>query len=202
MPPFLTLSTQPEAPSPAFNPRRICAHCGQRGGFEEAGAVRCPLCFMVCHLERACIDEEAWLIWLPEVTDQAVLSVMCREIHVHLRGLGERLHDGAPPRSLTRERERIYHLQEALLARRAPVVSRLDTDRPSELAAALQQLPSTAQSSQAEILAGLRLLPRGRFYDDEGGTDLYPGLLEASIQASVLASARQDAAKAHQQVRP
>lgn len=201
MPLPLNLSTQPDAPSPVFNAGRLCAHCGQRGGFEQAGAARCPLCFMACHLERPRIDDEAWLIWLPEVTDQAVLSVLCREMHVQLRGLGERLHDSALPRSLTRERERIYHLQEALLARRAPVEARIDTDRPSELAAALRQLPSVTRASQAELLAGIRLLPRGRFYDDEGGTDRYPDLLEASIQASASASARQETAKMVSQVR-
>lgn len=198
----LSLSCQPDAPSPPFRARRACAHCRQLGIFEDAGAVRCPLCFLASHLERPGIDDEGWLIWLPEVTDQAVLSVLCREIHVQLRGLGERLHDGVPPRSLTRERERIYHVQEALSARRAAVVSRLDTDRPSDLAAALRQLPASGRTSSADLLAGLRLLPRGRFHDDEGEVDLYPELLEASIQASLVASARGETTRSASRGRP
>jgi len=139
------------------------------------GTGACVLCFLCRHLERPRIDEEAALVWLPEMS-QPALNVTMREIHVQLRTLGEDLHDEGRLRLNTPERTRLYYARSTLGARAVAAASRLGTDKPSELAGALCRLSAVAYANRAKLLGGVRLLPLGRFY--AGDKDVYPEVVD------------------------
>jgi hypothetical protein len=145
-------------------------------GRAREGAAACALCFLCRHLERPRIDEEAVLVWLPEMS-QPALNVTMREIHVQLRTLGEDLYDAGRLRLNTPERLGLYYARSALCALSAAAASQLGTDRPSELAGALCRLSPTAYANRAKLLGGVRLLPLGRFY--AGNKDVYPEIVDS-----------------------
>ncbi len=163
-----------------------CAFCGMRSGCWQkfvAPARRihdcvaaCVLCYLCRHLERPRIDEEAALVWLPEMS-QPALNVTMREIHMQLRALGEDLHDAGRLHLDTPERLRPYYARSALSARAAAAASRLGTDKPSELAGALCRLSPGAYANRAKLLDSVRLLSLGRFY--AGNKDLYPEIVDS-----------------------
>ena len=66
-----------------------------------------------------------------------------------------------------------------LAARASGAVSRLGTDAPSELGSALCQLPPAVYARRGALLGGLRLLPRGRLFED--GRDIYPAIVDTWI---------------------
>ena len=162
-----------------------CPFCGMRsGGWREfaaapgrtrEGAAACALCFLCHHLERPRIDEEATLVWLPEMS-QPALNVTMREIHFQLRALGEDLYDAGRLRLDTPERLRLYYARSALGARGTAAETRLGTDKPSELGGALCRLSPAAYANRAKLLNGVRLLPLGRFY--AGNKDVYPEIVD------------------------
>jgi hypothetical protein len=141
----------------------------------------CVLCFLCRHLERPGIDEEAALIWLPEMS-QPALNVTMREIHLQLRALGEDLYDAGRLRLNTPERLRLYYARSALGARAAAAASRLGTDKPSALAGALCRLSPGAHANRAKLLGGVGLLPLGRFY--AGNKDVYPEIVDSWRETS------------------
>ncbi len=161
-------------------PDTPCVHCGCPIGVlarAAAGGAACALCGLASHLERPHVDEEADLIWLPGMS-QVALNVTIREMHLHLRGLGEDLHARARPRVDTPRRRRIHHAHTALIGRAEAAATRLGTHRPSELGHALSLLSPSAQASRFRLLGGIRLLPSGRFLDDTG-RDVYPAIVDA-----------------------
>ncbi len=176
----LTLETQdarPQAHDMALS--CACSHCGQPGAmFRPIGGepASCVLCHLARHLERPRIDEEAILIWLPEM-DQRILNLICREMHIELRAAQEALHDEAVRRGSSPDLARLHHVRQALRQRAEPAAVRLGTDRPSELGEALRSLPRAIRSRQADLLGGLRLLPRGRFFAAD--EDIYPSVVGA-----------------------
>ena len=139
-------------------------------------AAACVLCYLCRHLERPRIDEEAAVVWLPEMS-QPALNVTMREIHLQLRELGEDLYDAGRLRLDTPERCRLFHARSALSARAAATASRLGTDKPSELAGAIYRLSPGAYANRAQLLDGVRLLPFGRFY--AGNKDVYPEIVDS-----------------------
>ena len=173
-------------------------HCFEAAGDPEAGAnvttdpagsdrgVACALCFLAQHLERPRIDEEARLIWLPEMS-QPALNVMIRAIHARLRALGERLDPEARPLLCTNDRRRLYHARIAVAERGVAATARLGTDKPSDLGHVLLHLSACAYDRRAKLLGGLRLLPTGRFFD--GGSDIYPAIVDGwrAVQAALSA---------------
>ena len=172
-----------------------CPFCGMWSGWQELAtapgraredAAACALCFLCRHLERPRIDEEAALVWLPEMSQPAV-NVTMREIHVQLRALGEDLYDAGRLRLNTPERLRLYYARSALCARSVAAASRLGTDRPSELAGALCRLSPTAYANRAKLLGGVRLLPLGRFY--AGNKDVYPEIVDSWCEIAKAAGA-------------
>jgi hypothetical protein len=96
---------------------------------------------------------------------------------VRLDAAHEPLCDDARARSDGSEVIRISRARNALRACAEAAASRLGTDRPSELGEALRCIPRAARLRKSELLGGLRLLPRGRFF--EGGADVYPSIVEA-----------------------
>ena len=125
----------------------------------------CPLCHLVRHLERPTIDEDAVLIWLPELTQAAVIAIV-REAH---RRLAEyrMLYLAAVGRSAANDAALEPNAHEALAAiaalrrRSEEAEARLGTSSPKALAAALVQLAPAAYAERAQRLHGLRLMPLG-----------------------------------------
>ena len=162
-----------------------CPFCGMKSGrwqnfvapacTSHDCSAACVLCFLCHHLERPRIDEEAALVWLPEMS-QPALNVTMREIHVQLRSLGEDLYDAGRLRLATPERLRLNYARSALGARGTAAETRLGTDKPSELGGALCRLSPAAYANRAKLLNGVRLLPLGRFY--AGNKDVYPEIVD------------------------
>ena len=166
------------------------------GGKAEApGRPACPLCILPLHLERPRIDEEAALVWLPEMS-QAALNALMRELHLQLRASSQDLAADAAPRTGPAAR-RPVHLARAVLAERmAPAADRAGTRSPRELGLALLDLSPAAHSHRGALLGGLRLLPLGRFFED--GEDIYPAVVHAwreLPQAAAPSAAPGDAAR-------
>jgi hypothetical protein len=144
---------------------------------DEDGA--CLICHLVRHLERPTIDGEARLIWLPELT-QAALIALVREAHrrladhgmLHLAGGGRSVasEDSVPPEA----REALAAIA-ALRGRTEEAEARLGTSSPKALSAALQGVNAAAYEDRARLLGGVRLLPLGKVF--EGGADVYRDFL-------------------------
>ena len=160
-----------------------CSFCGGRLGSQrgaptpDAGSTtaECALCLLVRHLDRPRIDDEAELVWLPEMSQPAV-NITMREIHLRLRALGESLDAATPPQRDTPERRRLYHARAALRERAGAAAARLGSGRPSELGRALLRLSPGAYARRGKLLGGLRLLPAGHFFDGE--RDIYPAIVD------------------------
>jgi intracellular multiplication protein IcmJ len=170
-----------------------CAFCGVRSGpWQEAvgiGAERgsaaapdplhyvaaCPLCALPLHLLRPHIDEEAALIWLPEMS-QAALNALMRGVHKQLRTFGETLHDVGHLRRNRPELRAAYYTRRVLSERSPAAQSRLGTTLPSELGSVLLYLSQNARANQVALLGGLRLLPLGGFYI--AGENVYRGIVD------------------------
>lgn len=182
-----------------------CAFCGIRSGKWQTPChldgdsdngtsadrvAACPLCALARHLERPRIDDEAALVWLPEMSQQAANTVT-REIHLQLRALGEGLHTAARFRLDTPDRRTLYHARAALAAGADAAASRLGTGAPSELASALRRLSPGARGHRDTLLGGLRLLPLGRLY--EADEDVYPGIVDTWLALAKPASSRSSA---------
>jgi hypothetical protein len=172
------------APGQAI-PDTACIFCGalsgqwqQLCGIDDAMLGRsiaaCPLCALARHLVRPRIDEEAIVIWLPEMSQQAINTIV-REIHMQRRALGEDL-PAARYRVNTPDRRALYHAHAALAARSDAAASRLGTDRASDLGAALLRLSDAAYNRRDVLAGGLRLLPMGRFF--VGNEDVYPQIVD------------------------
>ena len=179
-----------------------CAFCGAATGrWSERGygppdpqkpAIACALCSLPQHLERPRIDEEAALVWLPEIS-QPALNTTLREIHMALHALGEDVHADAVFRRQTSGLPNLYHARAILAERRGPTEARLGTTSPRELGLALLELSPAAYARRAELLDGLRLLPLGRFFvDDE---DVYPEIVGFWREGATTAVARLNEAR-------
>ena len=160
---------------------RCCRYCGAPAGnvpsdLMDGSASVCALCGLARHLERPRINEEARLIWLPEMS-QAALSALMRRVHGGLRALGERLEADAQPSLAVGERPVLYHAQQGLLERSREAEVRFGSLDPGELADALVLLSGAAYGRREALLGGLRLLPMGRLLDS--GEDVYPAIVDS-----------------------
>jgi len=172
----------------AVSSEATCQFCGQMtAGWQEPFhlsddhddnspdnlVVSCPLCHLSQHLHRPTIDEEAVLIWLPEMAQGAV-SVLTRKIHLACIGEGllaayDDLARTAPTISAA------YRAYRTLHERSAAAALRLGTVSPRQLGVALRELPSAEYRRRAALLGGIRLLPLGRLF--RRGIDSYPKML-------------------------
>jgi intracellular multiplication protein IcmJ len=163
-----------------------CAFCGaptgrwigpeylSSGASVRTVAAACPLCTLPQHLERPRIDEEAALVWLPEISQPALNATM-REIHIAIQAVGEDVHADAVFRKRSADLRNIYYARAVLAQRSAPAVARVGTASPRELGLALLELSPAAYARRAALLGGLRLMPLGRFFQD--GHDIYPEIV-------------------------
>jgi len=136
----------------------------------------CVLCHLVQHLNRPFITREATLVWLPEMSQAAVVT-LARQVHRVLRAHGEPPAMDRRPRRDTPALRSAYRAYRVLLDREVAADSRLGTSSPRDLGAALLQLSPDAYARRGDLLAGVRLLPLGRLY--RGSDDAYPRLLDA-----------------------
>jgi hypothetical protein len=194
--PPLVLSTHPSALTTdagtgerkAVPSTATCQFCGQpTGGWQEPFhrndnhddispanlIVSCPLCHLPRHLHRPTIDEEAVLIWLPEMA-QGTVNVLARQIHLACmrEGLTAAYNDltrMAPAMSAA------YSAYRPLHERRGAADLRLGTYSPRQLGAALHELTPSDYERRAALLGGIRLLSLGRLF--RGGLDIYPKML-------------------------
>ena len=169
-----------------------CIFCGAHSGAWQASCVlndndsgahvdaapACPLCVLTHRLERPRIDEEAVLIWLPEMSQPAINTLM-RHVHMRLRAMGECLHADGGFRLDTPERRTLHHVRAALRRREDLAQHRLGSTAPSVLAGALLRLSPAAYGRRAALLDGLRLLPLGRIF--AGDEDVYPRIVDTWI---------------------
>jgi intracellular multiplication protein IcmJ len=158
-----------DATAPATPP--TCLFCGASLGLHAEDGRCCAACILVRHLERPRIDEEARLVWLPEMS-QAALVCLVREIHGRLRVAGESLCGGSPA---------AHYACIGLEGRAAIAAEHLGTDRLSELAHALGRMPRASYERRHRLLGGLRVLPAGRFF--VGTTDVYPAIVDSWLSA-------------------
>ena len=142
----------------------------------------CPLCHLCQHLDRPAIEREAALVWLPELSQAAVIA-LARQVHLALREHGEPAHmeRGRPVRNAP-SLHPAWAAFEALRARARPAEERLGAASPRDLAAALVGLSPRARSSSDALLRGLRLLPLGRLFRDQ--QDVYPAMLNDWAEAA------------------
>lgn len=158
----------------------LCQFCGETVGQVPDALVSeapcCVLCGLVQHLERPRIDEEAQLVWLPELS-QPALNALMRRVHMSLRRHGEGLETGAQPTAAVGDLPTLYQAGQALLGRRAEAATRLGTSEPSDLADALLRLSPAGFKRRDTLLGGVRLLPMGKVFGAAG--DVYPQIVDS-----------------------
>jgi intracellular multiplication protein IcmJ len=166
---------------PASTTEAMCCYCGCDIGkgldsFSGVEAPACVLCALVQTLVRPRIDEEACIVWVPELS-QPAMNVMIRRLHLTLRAHKERVETDAKPTKAVGIIPSLYHAAQALLYRRREATARLGTSTPSELADALLRLPAESYNSRDRLLGGTRLLSLGKLFD--GTSDIYPEIVDS-----------------------
>ncbi len=159
----------------------MCCFCGCDIGkglnsFRCVDGPACVLCALVQTLVRPRIDEEACIVWVPELS-QPALNVVTRRVHLTLRAHQERVETDVKPTKAVGMIPSLYHAAQALLDRRREAAARLGTSSPSELADALLRLPAESYSSRDWLLGGARLLSLGKLFD--GASDIYPEIVDS-----------------------
>ena len=159
-----------------------CGYCGFRapGWMEtsrgdDAPATACILCHLCHSLDRPTIEAEAVLIWLPEMS-QAALIAITRRLHVICYDHGAAPTMDCVPPVGSAQLSQAWGVYAALLRRSVVAEKRLGSRTIRDLAEALAGV-TTNDRVRATLLGGVRLLPRGRFHRD--GIDIYPALLSA-----------------------
>ena len=175
--PLLISTLREDAAAPQLAPEgEGCVYCGLSAGAHGDGPRCCALCHLVRHLERPRIDDELHLIWLPEIS-QAALICIVREMHAQLHAKGQRPDATSCPGIVTREGQAIHFVRAALLARTDVAAGHLGTNLPSELAHCLARMPRGSYDRRHRLLGGLRALPAGQFF--AGSDDVYPRIVES-----------------------
>lgn len=136
----------------------------------------CPLCHLCQHPERPEIDAEAALIWMPAISQAALMSLV-RGIHLIAYRHGQPPSLERPPRTSDAGLVAAYRTYDALRECARPALDRIGSQSFADLGVALLGLSASAYAKRAELLAGLRLLPLGRLF--RGGRDAYPEMLTA-----------------------
>ena len=170
-----------------------CRFCGHRVvGFQDVFnvdgdhenwsldnlATACVLCHGVQHLGGGRVTDELAVIWLPDMS-QAALNSVVRRIHQVLFAHGEPPDLASPPRS---ESPRVYaalRAYRALAGEAKAVKKRIHTSCPREIGAALLSGSAEERAILSTALGGIRFLHRGRLF--RNGRDVYPEIILASL---------------------
>ena len=184
-----TPSGTPDGRQHAAPERAPCRFCGFQAEHwmepSDDGSGHCiPACIhchLCRHLDRPTIETEASLIWMPEVSQAALIAIV-RRLHVICTR-----HDASPamdtiPRSRAPALLQAWGLHTAFLRRVSLAERRLGSASIADLCAAFAGMSDVTAPARASLLGGLRLLPRGRFFRD--GNDVYPALLAGLLKPS------------------
>jgi hypothetical protein len=152
--------------------RIICTEVGSHRAKDDA-APACAFCHLVRHLERAAIDREAILIWLPEMTQAALNRVAWRMFRT-LVPESDKVEGVSAARTRKEPTAAAAALHQALRDLACVAAKELGTSSPSELGEVLLKLPSDSYSRRAQSLGGIRLLPLGLFFIE--GRDVFASL--------------------------
>jgi len=162
-----------------------CPFCGvelrgwvQQVWYDGEIVPACMLCALCHGLDRPRAGEEITPIWLPEMTQRALIAVT-RRLHLLRVAHGQAPVTSTVPPQGVLILSQAWGLHLALARRGSLATARLGTVDLAELAEALDD----ARRAGAEIpalLGGLRLLPLGRFFDEQG-VDIYPHALAAYL---------------------
>ena len=136
----------------------------------------CTLCHLVQHPDVAARQRSVMLVWLPEIS-QAALFMLARTAQLDLLDAGADPTLDQPPPKSSGVVDAAWRALSALRAREGQARSRLLTDDPNVLGAALLALTPRAFRGRSNLLSGIRMLPTGRMLVD--GKDIYPALLRA-----------------------
>jgi intracellular multiplication protein IcmJ len=166
----------------------LCQSCGQPTVGSQGSPHRsvnlkmsCALCQLPQDLNRADIDREAILIWLPEMA-QAALNILVRQIHLAClqAGTSPAFGDGRHAKAPSAATSALMAYR-TLYERWAAAEVRVGTAAPRQLGVALLALKASDYERRAALLGGLRLLSLGRFFHE--GRDVYPERLRAWAKA-------------------
>jgi intracellular multiplication protein IcmJ len=144
-------------------------------------ATACVLCHSAQHLGRPTVTQELMLIWLPDMS-QAALNTVVRRIHLRLHAHGERACLGKAPRFEDPRVHAARRAYRALAAEARTVERRIHTHSAHELGAALLAASEQERVRHDVLLGGIRLLHRGRHF--HGGQDIYPQIISAWASAT------------------
>jgi hypothetical protein len=136
----------------------------------------CTLCHLVQHPDVAARQRSVMLVWLPEMS-QAAVFMLARTAQLDLVDAKADPTLDEPPARSSDVVDAAWSALSALRAREEQARSRLLTDNPNVLGAALLALTPRAFRGRSNLLSGIRMLPTGRMLVD--GKDIYPGLLRA-----------------------
>jgi intracellular multiplication protein IcmJ len=136
----------------------------------------CPLCHACQTLNRPRIEQEFVLIWLPEVSQPALIHLV-RSCHLVFHAHGEAPHMTQRPRSDTPALRAAYRAFHALLSLIPETLAHIGTTSPRDLDAAITGLSDDRLVVAERQLRSIRLLPLGHLY--QGGQDIYPDILDA-----------------------
>ena len=139
----------------------------------------CLLCALCRGLDRNHIAEEITPIWLPEITQRALIAIV-RRLHLIRREHGQSPVVTGVPSPGSPLLSRAWGLHVALLRRGAVAASRLGTVDLGEIGEALDDA-ARAGADTPGLLGGLRLLPLGRFFNAQG-VDIYPDALASLLK--------------------
>jgi hypothetical protein len=139
----------------------------------DDGTTQCPLCALSSSLDRPSIDREAELIWLPELSQRALIPLV-RGAHVTLfkAGVMPGSTQAAPHLLTDGGRDAVTTLR-GLRERAGEARARLGTSSPRILGAAI--LEATAKGGEPLSFGAIRVLPLGHWF--ENGQDIYPTIL-------------------------
>jgi intracellular multiplication protein IcmJ len=153
---------------------------------DAAPVTACPLCSACQTLNRPRIEDEFLPLWLPEVS-QAALIHLARSCHLVFHAHGEPPHMMRRPRSDTPALRAAYRTFHALLGLKPESLARIGTTSPRELDGAIAGLSAEHRSLASRQLRSIRLLPLGRLY--QAGRDIYPDILDAWAAPATRAAA-------------
>lgn len=138
----------------------------------------CSFCHMCAHIGLAGKNQEAKLIWLPEI-EQAELNNLMRVLYYSLHwvkkttAITTRQHTTL----ISSIRDTTNSLQASFSNREEACIRILGTSDPLELGNAMQYMPDEIYAQRGETLKGIRLLPAGKKISN--GKDVLPDMFDA-----------------------
>lgn len=143
-------------------------------------ATACSFCHMCQHIGLAGRNEEAILVWLPEI-EQYQLNHIVRSMLVVRRWAdgvsAERKTRPSMRKAVAAQADAVGSLEASLRARAAMAEELIGTSRPLELANIMLNMPDSLYEKRTEFLDGIRLLPTG--HRKQGGEDIMPKMVDS-----------------------